>query len=124
MRDAGLEVVEETARRRRQVRFEPFDELIPRQTRQRRRGSSIRGVGECLHFAPLLLRHFALQVADPMRQAPLPQAAREDFLDGADQARRTVRHDEQRINEAARLQIAQKLLARDRVFLGAGQKPQ
>src|SRR5262245_22294412 len=60
------------------------------------------------NLGPQTLRRFAPQIAEPMDEAPLRQRAAKTRLDGADQPRRPVGDEEQRIGQAAALESLEK----------------
>src|SRR5207245_5118349 len=73
---------------------------------------------------PPTLRGFAPEIAEPMHEAALAQRPREARLDGADQPRRPVGDDEQRIGQPAALEILEEGRATRRVLLRARRQAQ
>jgi hypothetical protein len=61
----------------------------------------IGGLGLLSKLRPIRVGHLRLQIPHPMREAAPPLRAGEALLDRADQARRSVRRDEERIAEAS-----------------------
>lgn len=93
MRDARREVIQEARRRRGELALEALHELLARELGQHRAGSLVGSERPGFDFAPALLRHFTLEVADLMCETSLAQALREDFLHRADQPWRAVSGD-------------------------------
>jgi len=90
VRDAGVEVVQETARCARAVALLARDEIVFEHLRDLRTAGLVGGERRTLELAPDLLGHFALQVSDLVREAPLAKTARKHLFGGSYEPRRAV----------------------------------
>ena len=100
MRDAGVEVVEEAAHRRRQLALPGVHHLIAQDLCESQTRRGVTAPGLRLELRPAIGRYLGLEVAHPVRQAALAQALRPAFLERPDQPRRAVGGAEQRIVQA------------------------
>src|SRR5690606_20321901 len=107
-----------------QLALEALHELLASELREHGTCGLVGSQRTRLDLAPALLRHLALEVADLVRKAPLPQALREDHLHRADHPRRSVAREQKRIIQSARVRVAQDLAAARRILLRARRQPQ
>ncbi len=119
VRDARLEVVLKALDHRGQFAPVGLDEVVTEQGGQRGRGRLVAAASARGDLRPLALRRFAPQITQPVDQAPLPQGPGKARLDGADQPWGTVRDDEERIDQAATLEVFEERGAARGVFLRA-----
>src|SRR5262249_61533433 len=73
MRDAGVEVLEETRHERRPLALIRLDKVVAQQGRERRRGRLVTGAGPARDLRPLRLGRLAPEVSAPARAAPPAQ---------------------------------------------------
>ena len=122
MGDAGVEVIPEALHHGRELAFVRGDEVVAEHGRERGRRGLVAAPRAQRDLGPLPLGRFAPQISHPMCQAPLPQRPGETALGGANEAGRAVGNDEQRIGQAAPLEILEERRAARRVLLGARRK--
>lgn len=94
-----------------------MDEVVAQERGERWRGRLIAGRGPYRDLRPLRLGRLAPEIAQAVDEAPLAERLREAGLDGADQARRAVRDDQERIGQPTPLEVLEEGRAARRVLL-------
>ena len=87
-------------------------------------GRVIRRQRRALDLAPQLRRHLRFEIPHLVRQASLPQASGQAFLDRTDEPRRPIGAREEGVFHPARFQITDEVARRGGVFLGARHQAQ
>ena len=85
MRDAGVEVVQETRGRARIVTLKARDEIVLEHLCDLRASRLVSRQRRAFELTPHFLGHLALQVSDLVGEAALPKASGEDLFDGPNQ---------------------------------------
>src|SRR4029453_16332673 len=124
MGDARLEVVAETLHHRRQLPLVRLHEVIAQYRGEGRRRRLVTATRPERDLRPPALGGFAPEITEPVDQAALAQRPREARLDRADQSRRPIGDDEQRVGQPAALEILEEGRATRRVLLGARRQVQ
>src|SRR6059036_1618154 len=122
--DARVEVVTETLHHRRQLALVRLDEVVPQHRGEGWRRRLVTAARPQRDLWPPALRGFAPEIAEPMHEAALAQRPREARLDGADQSRRPVGNDQQRVGQPPALEILEEGRAARRVLLRARRQMQ
>ena len=117
--DACLEVVAETLHHGRQLPLVRLHEVIAQHRGEGRRRGLVTAARPQRDLRPPALRGFAAQIPQPVDQAALAQRSGEARLDSADQPRRPVGDDEQRVGQSAAFEILEEGRAACRVLLRA-----
>src|SRR5437867_8044149 len=124
VRDTRVEVVTETLHHRWQLPLVRLHEVVAQHRGQRRGGRLVTAARPQRDLGPPALRGFAPKIPQPMREAALAQRPREARLDRADQPRRPVGDDEQRVGQPAAFEILEEGRATRRVLLSARRQVQ
>ena len=124
MGDAGLEVVGEALDDRGELAAGGRYEVVAEQGGQRGRGGFVTGPGPDGDLRPLAVRRFAVEIAQAVDQAALAQRARKSGLHGPDEPRRAIGDGQQRIGQAAALEILEEGRAAGGVLLRPGRQVQ